>query len=162
VNVLDGAMKDTNDQTPVSVGDMIEPIIYKLHGSQDVARSCAISTEQYYWALWRLIDQKYIPDELGSIISLTPVVLVGSRILDADFRLTYTLLRSQLVAGNDEKRWAVVPRGGGDDRDLSYKLAKGAWTELCERALEKYSIRMLNESEDVFFRRLTEAFLARR
>jgi hypothetical protein len=53
----------------------------------------------------------------------------------------------------------VIPRAVGDDRDGSHKFAKAAWKELCEVALERYSIRMLDESEVIFVERLTKAFL---
>ena len=154
--------KSSGGGMPVSTADMIEPILYKLHGSQDVAKSCAISTEQYFDTLWRSIDQKCIPDEFATILSNTPVVLVGSRILDADFRLSYTLLRASLESGTDQPRFAVMARSIGDDRDGSHKLAKRAWDELSVMALKKYSIQMLDEHEDVFFTKLTEAFLAPR
>jgi hypothetical protein len=160
VSVVDGGMVTANNQ-PVSLGDLPEPVIYKVHGSLDLPKSCAISTEQYFCSLWRMIGQQCIPKEIGSIISGTPIVLIGSRILDADFRLTYTLLRGPLIA-NDERRWAVMSQKAGDDRDGSYRFAKAAWKELCEVALERYGIRMLDEEEDLFFERLTDAFLAQK
>jgi len=148
--------------TATLVSAMVEPILFKLHGSQDVAKSCAISTEQYFDTLWRSIDQKCIPDQLATIISNTPLVLVGSRILDADFRLSYTLLRTSLESGTDQDRFAVLPRAPGDGRDGSHRLTMEAWDKLSVMALKKYSIQMLDEREDVFFRRLADAFASHR
>jgi hypothetical protein len=159
--VQGGTMVDDRSHAPILVSELREPILYKLQGSQDVPKSCAISTEQYFDTLWRSIDQKCIPDELATIISNTPVLFAGSRILDADFRLSYTLLRSPLESGTDQARFAVLERGAGDDRDGSQKVTKSAWDELSAMALRKYSIQMLDQHEDRFFRSLTQAFLAR-
>jgi TIR domain/SIR2-like domain len=163
VAISNGTMYEERggERTILSVNEMIEPIIYKLHGSQDVPESCTLSTEHYFDILCRSMDQKCIPTDLTTIISDTPLVLVGSHILDADFRLTYALLRVSLEAGKDKFRYAVVSRDTGDDRDGPYKLACGAWGELKVVALKKYGIEMLDQHGDLFFEQVKDAFNAR-
>ena len=162
VTISSGNMVDEQGGGFVFIDGMIEPIIYKLHGSQDVEKSCTLSTEQYFDILWQSIAKKCIPDALTQIISNTPLVLVGSCIVDADFRLTYTLLRVSLEAGKDRFRYAIAPRGTGDKRDGSYMLACAAWEELEDRAMKSYGIKMLDAPGERFFTHLSQAFNARR
>src|SRR5262249_11903447 len=104
VEVRNGTMYEVRtDERPgertLGLDQMPEPILYKLLGSQDVVDSCTISTDQYYDAIALSIAQKTIPEVLTQIISNTPMIFLGSRILDPDFRLAYALLRQALESG---------------------------------------------------------------
>jgi hypothetical protein len=67
-----------------------EPILYKYHGSQDVPKSCTISTDQFIDSATR----SQIPEDIRNVISNTPALFLGYRLLDPPFRhLHRTLLR---------------------------------------------------------------------
>jgi len=143
-------------ERPLDFDQLPEPVLYKLLGSQDVVDSCTISTDQYYDAIALAIAQKGIPEAVAEIISNTPMILLGSRILDCDFRLSYAMLKKPLESGRGKARFAVIGREPGDERDYGYKLGLRKWDTLRRLALSKYGIDMLDASGDAFLRRLRE------
>jgi TIR domain/SIR2-like domain len=72
------------------------PILYKLRGSLDVARSCALSTDQYIDFCTRRAGA-FVPVQIKEIVSQTPGVFVGYGFLEPDFRLLYHTFEAGLV-----------------------------------------------------------------
>jgi TIR domain-containing protein/SIR2-like protein len=155
--VRNGTMYESvgSDERPVEIDQLPEPIVYKLLGSRDIPDSCTISTEQHYDAIALSIAQKSIPEQVNQIISNTPMVLLGAKILDADFRLSYALLKKALDSGRaDTSRFAVAEKAEGDQRDYAFKLGLNAWDRLKARAAKKYGIEMLDTPGDRFLSEL--------
>lgn len=149
-----GAAQAASDLSRV-FEELREPILYKLHGSQDVPDSCTLSTEQYYDAVSRAPFQKSVPEQVTQILSNTPIVFLGCRILDPDFRLSYYLLRQWLEARRGSiRRFAVQARGLGDKRDCGHQMDLRAWNRLANWAVSRYGIEMLDLPCDDFLRRL--------
>ena len=135
--------------------ELREPILYKLHGSLDVPDSFTLSTEQYYEAVSRSPSRKAVPDQIAQILSNTPIVCLGSRILDPDFRLSYYLLRECLdVRRGQIRRFAVHPRDLGDQRDCSLQMGLRSWSRLANWATTRYGVEMLDMRSELFLRQL--------
>jgi hypothetical protein len=142
-------------QLATILADLREPILYKLHGSLDVRDSFTLSTEQYYEAVSRSPSHKAVPEQIGQILSNTPIVCLGSRILDPDFRLSYYLLRECLdVRRGQIRRFAVHPRDLGDQRDCSHQMGLRAWSRLANWATTRYGVEMLDMRSEVFLKQL--------
>ena len=138
--------------------ELREPILYKLHGSLDVRDSFTLSTEQYYEAVSRSPSHEAVPRQITEILSNTPIVCLGSRILDPDFRLSYYLLRKCLeVRQGHIRRFAVHPRDLGDQRDCSHQMGLRAWNRLANWATTRYGVEMLDMPGELFLRQLRGA-----
>ena len=138
--------------------ELREPILYKLHGSLDVRDSFTLSTEQYYDAVSRSPSHEAVPRQITEILSNTPIVCIGSRILDPDFRLSYYLLRKCLeVRQGHIRRFAVHPRDLGDQRDCSHQMGLRAWNRLANWATTRYGVEMLDMPGELFLRQLRGA-----
>ncbi|MBO3705634.1 MAG: TIR domain-containing protein [Candidatus Accumulibacter sp.] len=135
--------------------ELREPILYKLHGSLDVRDSFTLSTEQYYEAVSRSPAHKAVPEQIAQILSNTPIVCLGSRILDPDFRLSYYLLRECLdVRRGQIRRFTVHPRDLGDQRDCSHQMGLRAWSRLANWATTRYGVEMLDMRSELFLKQL--------
>lgn len=154
---LEAAGAGSMDATQLAgiFNDLREPILYKLHGSLDVSDSFTLSTEQYYEAVSRSPSHKAVPEQIAQILSNTPIVCLGSRMLDPDFRLSYYLLRECLdVRRGQIRRFAVHPRDLGDRRDCSHQMGLRAWGRLANWATTRYGVEMLDMRSEQFLKDL--------
>ncbi|MBN8442882.1 MAG: TIR domain-containing protein [Thauera sp.] len=147
VRLQDSGMDPGRPDNPLAsllVRDLPDPILYKFQGSRDIDNSSAISADQCFDFLWRLLRQRCIPSQIAEIIASSTLLVIGSNLLDYDFRLTYhTLLREQLEI-NPNPHYAVVCRGELDRRDYGHKLTETAWGKVKQVAMSKYRMELLD------------------
>jgi hypothetical protein len=135
---------DAQPVTALSFGKLQQPIVYKLLGSHDVSSSCTISTDHYYDLAWRASRFNSIPTKIGEIIGNSPVLFLGCRILDSDFRVSYhTLLRNAFELRN-HRRFALCASAPVDRYDIAQKLGVISWTSLRNAALSDYGIDLVD------------------
>jgi len=123
------------------------PILYKPQGFLDVARSCAISLEQYFDFL---IDTMHnIPKEVRDLVENCPILFLGYSFLDPEFRLIYhTLLRGRIQASNRLFSCQLRPN---DTRRLEASL----WEELKNAGMSR-GVATIEERGDVFLELLCQ------
>jgi hypothetical protein len=138
----------------LSFEDLRAPILYKFLGSQDIEGSCVISTDQYLEFARRLIQHNLIPAQISQILSSTPLLFLGSSLLDPDFRFTYQLLLRDPLAIKSNPRYAVEPRPQPSNQDTLSELRSRLWDKLKDVRLGKMNIRTVEEKEEVFLGRL--------
>jgi hypothetical protein len=139
------------DSLPVQ--QLTSPILYKLLGSSDVPKSCAISTNQYYELARRAQRRNCIPAQIREIITNSAALLIGHAFMDPDFRITYNLLLSK-----DERvastRYALQLPPNQYRDDVYRRMEVRIWEQIKEAGSALYGIRTLEERGDVFLAKL--------
>jgi hypothetical protein len=132
----------------LALSEYAEPYLYKYHGSQDVPRSCALSTDHYL----RLAARPSVPDKLIEIMGNSASVFLGCGILDADVRHTYeTLLRRAFRSGEEAPPRFVVMRPPGEEARDSYRRMEATmWPRVKEAVLQQMGMTIL-EGQSVQF-----------
>jgi hypothetical protein len=141
---LDTAQSGSNGLAGLAVNQLVEPILYKFHGSHDIDGSCAISADQCFDFAWRLLKQECVPSQISRIISTSTLVALGSSVLDHDFRLTYHTLLRHALDSNGSPRFAIASREEVDRRDPNLQLTAREWRAIEETALRKYGIKCID------------------
>jgi hypothetical protein len=81
---------EVSDSQQALTLNMEHVVVYKYHGSYDVAESCTISTDQYL----EFVEHRHIPPAISVAIQKTQAVFLGYLLLDPPFRhMLLTLLR---------------------------------------------------------------------
>ncbi len=173
---LDDLIYDTKDKTfrlnatddgsthsvaAMPIEQFPEPILYKCHGSQDVENSCAISTDQFFDATWRLSRLDSVPSRITEIIGNSSLILLGSSVLDHDFRQVFHTLFRKPLEINSYPRFAIWSSKEVDPRDPGHQMTQRAWSKIEDHALSNYRIRCIDAPATEFLRQLTDR-LARR
>lgn len=144
-----------NPLESLTIFNLGSPILYKFHGSQDIPNSIAISADQCFEFAWRLLKQDCVPNQITEIIGNSVLIVLGSSVLDSDFRLTYhTLLRGPLSMKRS-MRLAVVSRQDVDQRDYTYRMNEQKWGAIREMALKNYGIKIIDCRAADFLARVT-------
>lgn len=128
----------------LAIDQLPDPILYKFHGSQDIEKSCAISSDQCFDFAWRLLKQECVPNQITEIIGNSTLIALGASVLDHDFRLTYhTLLRKPLEIKH-YARYAIASREDVDRRDPNNRVAAREWEKIAENTLANFGIRSVD------------------
>jgi hypothetical protein len=127
-------------------GEPPRPILYKYHGSQDIAGSCALSTDQYF----RLAVGRAIPDRLVDMIGNSSALFFPCGGLDADVRHAYqTLLRRAYRDGHDGlPRFAIVPPPRDPEPDSYRQLEMRIWPRVVEAVQRQMQITVLEANPE--------------
>lgn len=163
---LDAAIRSHPGKTVRSKGeqplallkDVRDVIVYKYLGSSDVKGSCTISAEQHYSLARAVLKQVVFPSTITSLIHNSPIVYVGCRVLDPEFRTTYWTLMKDYSNPN-YRQYAVQSRVFGDSRDLDFALQKTLWEKLKIAVSERYRVRILDARAEEFLTRLHQALV---
>jgi hypothetical protein len=150
--------KDAEQIRQLSIGNFTEPIIYKLYGSQDLPNSAVLSRDQHFDHASSAEGKGIVPQQIEEIISNTPIVYLGCRIIDPDFLWSSMLLRMPLAARDSAfQKYMVHPKAVADRRDCGDKVEFRVWEKIRDLALKKYNIKMVDCGIEAFARRLREA-----
>jgi TIR domain len=142
--------------SPESVaGDaLVEPILYKLRGSQDIEGSCALSRPQFLAQARSVISEHLIPSELQKIASNTPLVFLGTGLLDPDFQyISYTMLFDAWKS--DKPKYMVQLAPAQDQNDPYRRMETGIWNKIKETAMQ-IRLTAVEDSSASFLRRLNK------
>ncbi|MEX2109588.1 MAG: TIR domain-containing protein [Gemmatimonadaceae bacterium] len=164
---LDRVIQTSGSEDIHSVGDNVQPIrgldlsgsdlvLYKYHGSHDVPKSCALSTEHYL----RLAVTPYVPDKIKEILGNSPAVFLLCGILDADVRhACHTLLPGTSDNDGDAyERVAVVRPPSNPEADSYRKLEISMWANAKEALRSQTGIRVLEADPAQFLNRFLDRF----
>jgi TIR domain/SIR2-like domain len=157
--VPDGVSSDRannqNSLESLSLQELQSPIVYKLRGSQDVAESCALSTEQYLDFL-RMADH-FVPTQIRTAVAQAPGVFLGFGFLDPDFRLLYYTFQESLVHRRESHPLYAAQVPPGLEPDDNYRCMElEIWEDLKENGPRKARIITLEleDGGEEFIRRL--------
>ncbi|NOT45887.1 MAG: TIR domain-containing protein [Acidobacteria bacterium] len=142
----------------VSFARLVEPILYKHHGSHDVDQSCVISTDHYLGFIHRAARPGFVPTDVESLVENSPAALfLGYNPLDPDFRLLYHVLLSERLLGSRTFRYA--PLSSEWNRDIaSYRqVERRLWADFKEATQQQMGITILDATPEHFMSRLVEA-----
>jgi hypothetical protein len=146
--------KGAEDHSPEAVaGDLLpDPILYKLRGSQDIEGSCTLTRPQLLAQARSAIADHLVPAELQKIASNTPIVFLGTGLLDPDFQyVSHTVLFDAWKSEHPKYMVQVAPE---QDRDDGYRLMEaGIWDKIKQSAMRR-NLTTVEESGDLFLRRL--------
>jgi hypothetical protein len=149
-----GSPEGGNALASLALDGLPEPILYRFHGAHDVPNSSAISADHCLDFAWRLLKQECVPNQISEIIGSSTLLVLGSTVLDNDFRITYhTLLRKPLELST-YPRFAVISRAEADDRDCGLKLTRQAWDAVRQSTLKNYRIEVIDAPVEGFLRQL--------
>lgn len=119
-------------------------VLYKFHGSLDIKRSFAFSTDHYLKFIISKQRNTFIPKQIAHIIASTPSLFLGYGPLDPDLRLTYYMMR-ELINKADE-RYAIPLRPLGEETRQ--------WGDIKERAFRQMRITALEDGCEGFIEKL--------
>jgi len=141
----------------LSLSSLSSPIIYKINGSCDVSNSCIMTIDQHLDFIWHQSKQSLIPDQINEIIKNTPILFIGSRILDPDFRLGYLALLQEETKSKNYDRYALLAKPkDGDLSDCGYHMLSKCWVPIKKKALERYEIDIIDVSNEKFLELLRQ------
>jgi hypothetical protein len=137
------------------VGDaLVGPILYKLRGSQDIGGSCALTRPQLLAQARSAIAKNLIPDELQKIASNTPIVFLGTGLLDPDFQyLSNTVLFNAWESPHPKYMVQLAPEQ--DQQDGYRRMEAGIWNKIKETAMQR-KLFAVEDSCDHFLQRLAD------
>ena len=156
---LDDAIVGTVDRLVSSEGTAAsllgEPILYKVRGSQDISGSCALSRPQLLAQARASVAERLIPAELDKIASGTPIVFLGTGLLDSDFQyIGHTVLFNAWKSDHPKYLVHLPP---DHDRGDGYRRAEaGMWEQIKNSALRR-NLTTVELSSERFLERLLEA-----
>jgi len=133
-----------------------EPIVYKFHGSIDFPNSCAISAEQYSRFAREILLSSTVPGQITEIIGNTDFLFLGSRVLDAGFRLTYHTLLRKRFEENPMDRYALVPPPDHGMNDPYRSVDAKVWSRLKAMTLNDMKLTTLEVRGNEFLDRLIQ------
>jgi len=149
--------KEFGASQSLSLSSLSSPIIYKINGSCDVSNSCIMTIDQHLDFIWRQSKQSLIPDQINEIIKNTPILFIGSRILDPDFRLGYLALLQEETKSKSYDRYALLAKPkDGDLSDCGYRMLSTCWDPIKDKALERYEIKVIDVSNEKFLELLRQ------
>ena len=144
VNAADTSPGAANPLASLPIDNLASPILYKFQGSQDTPNSIAISADQCFEFAWRLLKQDCVPSQVTEIVGNSTLIVLGSSVLDHDFRLAYhTLLRKPLEIKN-YARFAVASRQDVDRRDYIHRMTEQKWDAIRDMALKNYGLKIID------------------
>jgi hypothetical protein len=131
----DQTEQDSREVEPrdLAAEKLAAPILYKFCGSIDHPGTCAISSGRLA-ALARNAT-KGIPEVVTSILRNTPLLILGARAFDPDYRTCLdSLLGGALKTGH--KRYLVASRPGADETDCYLQMEMPLWKDIRNKARE--------------------------
>lgn len=137
----------------VPIGELDGPYLYKFHGSQDIDNSCAISTDEYY-TLVRTAG--IVPEQIGAMLLRGWLLFFGYGVLDPAFRVICNTLLEKSADKVHRELYSVQPPPGEEQNDDYRRMECGIWSEIKDRALRQYQIKVIEEKSDVFMGQLAE------
>jgi len=148
--------ESTRVSPDLATGSLIgEPVLYKTRGSQDIAGSCALTRPQLLAQARSLIAEHLIPDGLTKIAVGTPIVFLGTGLLDSDFDyISHTVLYNAWESGHP--KYLVHPTPDQDTGDGYRRMEAGRWEQIRQLAMRRNLITVEMSSER-FLERLLEA-----
>jgi hypothetical protein len=135
-----------NPLRSLSLSGYRQPILYKFLGSADWPESCTISTDQYFEFASRIFREECVPVSINDALSNTPVLFLGCRILDPDFRLTYHTLLKQYLRDSGHRHYAVRTLSTDFEDQIQRKL----WESVKRTALQRYHVEIVDAEPDAF------------
>jgi len=133
-----------------------DPILYKLRGSLDIEGSCALTRPQLLAQARSAIADHLIPAELQKIASNTPLVFLGTGLLDPDF--LYTSNTVLFDAWKSEHPKYVVQLSPEQDHEDAYRQVEtGIWDKIKQSGLRR-NVTTVEESSDRFLQRLIDVW----
>lgn len=156
VNQIDDliANGDTRRLQPEMVTGSVleEPILYKTRGSQDITGSCALTRPQLLTLARSMIVDKLVPDELQKIAANTPIVALGTSVLDPDFQyMAHTVLFDAWES--DHPKYIVQVAPSQDSGDVYRQMEAGIWEQVKRSAMRR-NLATVEEGSDRFLSRL--------
>jgi len=141
---------------PEDIGPLlIEPVLYKARGSQDINGSCALTRTQLLSHARAVIAEHLIPDELQKIAANTPIVFLGVGLLDPDFQyVSNTALFSATTS--DHPKFLIQVSPDQDTGDGYRRMEISLWDKIKQAGLKR-SVTTVEEPSDVFLERLIRA-----
>ena len=139
------------NELDIEGNDTASILLYKFHGSLDIRKSFAISTDHYLNFMIRKQQNTFIPKQVSQIIANTPSLFLGYAPLDPDLRLTFYILRKQIVE-KDDRRYAIPLLPLGEENDH--------WGDITEAAFEALLIQALEDTSNGFIKRLIDTYSA--
>lgn len=137
--------------------ELPEPIVYKFFGSYDVKNTCAISTDQQLGLAAVLLSHRSIPSGLMDVLSNSPIVFVGTGMLDPDFRIAcHTLLKDSLTTTTD-LNLIVQPRPD----QVSHRVEPALWEEIKRNGQIRLGLSVIEQDAGAFLVTLRQAVEAR-
>lgn len=130
-------------------------LLYKFLGSQDLKNSCALSTEQHLRFMSRLLLERAYPKKVEEILELAPIVLLGTGLLDPDFRLAYFTLLQPALGTTRGMNYALLPRPCVATGSPNVVIENGLWDHLKDGA-RSLDIGLLELAGDHFLRDLDQ------
>jgi TIR domain/SIR2-like domain len=149
-----GGVGGNNPLQSLSLEGLVEPILYKYHGSQDL-RSCAVSREQYLE--FACSATAAIPTQITKILANTPLLFLGYSLLDPDLRFTYYTLLRQSLELHPDPIYAVRSTPLADEEDIFRRMEQRIGPALCDLALQKMKIKVLDHDGEAFLRALCQS-----
>ncbi len=132
-----------------------EPILYKVRGSQDFGSSCTLSRPQLLAQARAVISQHLIPSEIQTIASNTPLIFLGTGLLDPDFQYSrYTVLFE--AWNSDYPKYMVQPAPAQEQNDPYRQMETGIWNNVKKTALE-IKLTAVEDSSASFLRGLNQS-----
>lgn len=119
-------------------------VLFKFHGSLDIERSCAITTDHYF----RLQKSAVIPKQIDQHLSINPSVFLGYGPLDPDLHLTYYMLRDELKDDDQAARYSVPLRPNGKEKSL--------WGDIRTKQFLDWGMKALDIESENFLGRIIE------
>jgi hypothetical protein len=155
-----GGLGGLNPIQTFKVSALQQPVIYKLRGSEDVATSCAIATDQYLDLLLSLTRYSLIPEEIRQSIRKNPTLVLGHGFLDPDFRLAFFLFREELRhrdSKNSSPRFLLQQAPAEEATDIYRQMERDMWLQIKESGRDLTTIATIEESAEAFLQKLTAA-----
>jgi hypothetical protein len=142
--------------SPEAIGSLLEePILYKMRGSQDIPGSCALTRFQLLAQARAAIAEHLIPAELQKIAANTPIVFLGTGVLDSDFQyISHTVLFN--AWSSDHPKYLVHLAPEQDKGDGYRRMEAGIWDKIKQFGLRR-NLTTVEESSERFLQRLMEA-----
>ena len=132
-----------------------EPILYKLRGSQDIEGSCALTRPQLLAQARSVIANHLIPDEFQTAASNTPIVFLGTGLLDPDFQyISHTVLFDAWESAHPKYLVQLAP--DQDSEDGYRRMEAGIWDKIKQSAMRR-NLTTVEEFGDRFLQRLASA-----
>jgi TIR domain-containing protein len=136
----------------VSLAEFQPPLLYKYHGSHDVSRSCALSTDHYL----RLAARAAVPDGIVKIIGNSSALFLVSGALDSDVRHAYQTLIRRAYEVDDAgfARVAVVCPLRDPEGDGYRRSEMSMWDRAKDRVREQMRINVVEGDAQEFLNRV--------
>jgi hypothetical protein len=131
---------------------LAEPILYKLRGSQDIAGSCALTRPQLLGLARAAIADHLVPAELQKIAANTPIVFLGTGLLDPDFQYSSNTVLFN-AWDSDHPKYLVQVAPEQDSEDGYRQMEAGIWDKIKQTAMRR-NLTTVEEASDRFLQRL--------